>query len=328
MKELEPKQVPLVGVIIPLYNKGKYIARAIDSVLGQTYQNFEIIVVNDGSTDNSPDIVSNYPDSRIHIIHQMNSGPGAARNRGITESKAPFLSFLDADDEWLPEFLEKSIEHLQKHPECLLSVSGHFRGEERTSWQEHLPHFLTTEGVWRLPTDMKPQLVKSAIDFFHSGAVLCSRQIVEQFGGFYSKDRCTYGEDSYLWIQAALNYQIYLDPTPLMWHHTEASELGQGRKGVRPPWPKLTDPEPIRNNCPPEYRSLLEHCLAYYALLAAYRHVYVGDTQTVKALLESFPMSKTFYPNYIKLKIRLTFIELFNKFWKLRTWLNQTKIAS
>ncbi|AFY43979.1 glycosyltransferase family 2 protein [Nostoc sp. PCC 7107] len=328
MKELEIKQVPLVGVIVPLYNKSKYIARAINSILEQTYQNFEIIVVNDGSTDNGPDIVSTYQDSRIHIIHQINSGPGAARNRGIAESKAPFLSFLDADDEWLPEFLEKSIEHLQEYPECLLSVSGHFRGEERTSWQEHLPPFLGTEGVWRLPTDMKPQLVKSAIDFFHSGAVLCSRKILEEFGGFYSKDRCTYGEDSYLWIQAALNYQIYLDPTPLMWHHTEASELGQGRKEVRPPWPKLTDPEPIRNNCPQEYRPLLEHCLAYYALLAAYRHIHIGDTKTVKALLENFPVSQSFYQNYIKLKIRSSLVELLNIFFEFKRWLHKITIVS
>ena len=95
-----------VSVIIPLYNKSKYIARALDSVFVQTYRDFEVIVVDDGSTDDGPEIVKGYSDPRIRLIYQVNAGPGAARNRGAEESMGPWLAFLDADDELLPDFLK------------------------------------------------------------------------------------------------------------------------------------------------------------------------------------------------------------------------------
>jgi len=88
-----------VSIIIPLYNKGKYIARALDSVFAQTYQDFEAIVVDDGSTDYGPDIVRKHDDPRLRLIQQANAGPGSARNRGIKETTAPYLAFLDNVEE-------------------------------------------------------------------------------------------------------------------------------------------------------------------------------------------------------------------------------------
>src|SRR5512143_913149 len=93
-----------VGVVIPLYNKGTLVRRALNSVLGQTFQNFEVVVVDDGSTDEGPDVVRECSDSRVRLIQQANAGPGAARNRGARETQAPLLAFLDADDEWMPRF--------------------------------------------------------------------------------------------------------------------------------------------------------------------------------------------------------------------------------
>jgi GT2 family glycosyltransferase len=329
MNRIELKNVPSVAFIIPLYNKGPYIARTINSILGQTYQNFEIIVVNDGSTDHGPDIISTYKDSRIKLIHQANAGPGAARNTGMYQSIASFLSFLDADDELLPDFLERSIKHLQENPECLVSVTGHFRGSERTSWRKEFPsRFEVTQGSWRLPIDTEPNLVKATLDFFHSGAVVCSRKVLEEFGGFYSKDHCTYGEDSYLWLQVVLNYKVYCDPTPLMWHHTEASALGQGRKEAYPPWPKLTDPNPIRNVCPPEYLPLLERCLAYYALVAASRCARAGDSRTAQQLLKNFPLAQTFVLGNIKIYCRIKLTELFTFVHRLKRCFGIIKVQA
>lgn len=316
---------PVVAVIVPLYNKGKYIARTLDSILAQTYQDFEVIVVDDGSTDNGPDIVSSYTDLRLKLIQQANAGPGAARNRGICESTAPLVSFLDADDEWLPQFLEKSVERLQKHPDCVLTVAGHFRCADRISWEAEFRRFGITEGPWRLPNDMVPHLIKPAIDFFHSGAILCSRKVLEQLGGFYAKHRCTYGEDSYLWLQVALNYKVYRDPAALMWYHTEASELGQGRKMIHPPWPILTDPDPIRSGCPPDYRWLLERCLAYYALLAAFRHVNAGDSTTATNLLRCFPLAQTFVRDYIKIRHNIIRAKWLAFLPRLQRWVRNTR---
>ena len=94
------------SVVIPLYNKEAHVRRAIDSVLNQTIQDLELIVVNDGSTDGSEKIVESYADRRIRLVNQENGGESAARNRGIREAKFDFVAFLDADDEWDKNFLE------------------------------------------------------------------------------------------------------------------------------------------------------------------------------------------------------------------------------
>ncbi|MGB3655321.1 MAG: glycosyltransferase family 2 protein [Rivularia sp. (in: cyanobacteria)] len=105
-----------VSVIIPVYNVEKYVAATIKSVLSQTYENFEIIIVDDGSPDGSIGICQQFKDSRIKIIHQKNTGLAGARNTGIRHAIGDYLAFLDADDIWLPEKLEKHVHHLNNSP--------------------------------------------------------------------------------------------------------------------------------------------------------------------------------------------------------------------
>ena len=319
----ERQNTPVVAIIMPLYNKGKYVARALNSIFAQTYQNFEIVVVDDGSTDRGADIVSSYTDSRMRLIRQANGGPGAARNRGIYESTAPLLSFLDADDEWLPEFLEKSVRRLQDHPECVLAVAGQYRSAERISWEPECLAIGITEGSWQMPTNMDASLLKLTLDFIsNSGPIVGLRNVVERFGGFYTKNRCTYGEDLYLWLQVALNHKIYRDPAPLFWWHTEASEISAySHRKVIPPWPMLTDPEPIRNNCPPEYRTLIERYFTYLALLAARRCIGAGDSATAQHLLRCYPVARTFGQDYARVQLDI----LLESSPRLRHWIRQAR---
>jgi glycosyltransferase involved in cell wall biosynthesis len=109
---------PSVSVVIPLFNKEKEVLRAVNSVLSQTINDFEVVVVNDGSTDKGPDLVRDSKDPRIKVIDQNNSGVSAARNRGITESRAELIAFLDADDEWKNNFLETIMYLKDKYPFC------------------------------------------------------------------------------------------------------------------------------------------------------------------------------------------------------------------
>ncbi|APH06057.1 glycosyltransferase family 2 protein [Bacillus weihaiensis] len=107
-----------ISVVIPLYNKENYVKRAVESVLSQTNQRFEIVIVDDGSTDQSYQKAAEIKDSRIRIIQQQNAGASAARNKGITEAKADYIAFLDADDTWNPTFLETIFRLIEKYPEA------------------------------------------------------------------------------------------------------------------------------------------------------------------------------------------------------------------
>ena len=128
---------PAVSVVIPLLNKASHISRALDSVFAQTVQDFEIIVVEGGSTDNSPEIVRGFRDPRIRLILQDKKRPGvsAARNIGIHESRSEFIAFLDADDEWRPRFLETIIRLRQRFPDAGLYATSYCLG-----YRSHMVH--------------------------------------------------------------------------------------------------------------------------------------------------------------------------------------------
>lgn len=112
------------SVVIPLYNKQEYIRRAIESVLSQTNPCFELIVVDDGSTDQSANIVKSFIDNRIILVQQENSGVSHARNTGVAAAKAEWVSFLDADDEYEPDFLKEAENFINEHPESNISFLG------------------------------------------------------------------------------------------------------------------------------------------------------------------------------------------------------------
>jgi glycosyltransferase involved in cell wall biosynthesis len=129
---MTPKQTitsPLVSVVIPVHNRPDAVPRAIASVLAQTFQQFEIVVVDDGSTDATCDAVSCVRDVRVRLIrHKRNRGGSAARNTGIEAARAPFVAFLDSDDEWLPTKLERQLDVFARSPDTLGLV---YTGAER-----------------------------------------------------------------------------------------------------------------------------------------------------------------------------------------------------
>ena len=124
--------MPKVSVIIPTYQYDSFIGEAIDSVLAQTYKDYELIVVDDGSIDRTREIISKYG-SNINYIYQENKGLAAARNTGIRATKGEYLSFLDADDAWLPNKLEVEVEFLDTHPVVGMVYSNYFYFGSRVS---------------------------------------------------------------------------------------------------------------------------------------------------------------------------------------------------
>jgi glycosyltransferase involved in cell wall biosynthesis len=120
----------LISAIIPAFNADRFIRRTIESILAQTYTDYEIIVVDDGSTDNTAEVVKNYG-PKVNYIYQENSGDGAARNTGIAAAKGDWVAFLDHDDEWLPEKLFSQMELVGRNPDLKWCATNRFQSDGR-----------------------------------------------------------------------------------------------------------------------------------------------------------------------------------------------------
>ena len=255
------------SIVIPLYNKAGSVVAAIGSVLRQSYPDFELIVVDDGSTDAGPSLVAGHGDPRVRLIRQANAGPGAARNRGLADARGEYVAFLDADDEWEPELLRRAVTALDGDPDCGAWASGRAIGPERASQAGRNRRMGITGGPWRLPHRTPPKAIKFHVDFCHSSCVVARRALVERYGGYYDADRVTYGEDSYLWLMFVMNHRLFLDPEPRVWFHTEHSSLGAALLGRHPVRPALTASGPLIDRCDPAFLGELRDLLAYYRLV-------------------------------------------------------------
>jgi glycosyltransferase involved in cell wall biosynthesis len=291
--------MPAVSVIIPLYNKAKFINRAVESVLKQTCTDLELIIVDDGSSDDGPERCLASGDRRLRLVSQENSGPGKARNRGIAESRGGFLAFLDADDEWMPDFLDTCIGALKMHTECGLAAASHFVGKWRTDATDKFTKAGMSEGPWRLQSDIPDYQLRQAIYIMHSSSTVARREVIEQYNGFYEGRHCLLGEDYYLWLQIMLNHSIYRVMRPLWWYHTESSELSERMRSVMQPF--HSEPDAIRRVCPPELSDTLERWLAISALVVAHECSSARNIGMSKELASRFPRMKQFRWRYLKL---------------------------
>jgi glycosyltransferase involved in cell wall biosynthesis len=258
---------PRVSVVIPLYQKAGTVAAAVRSVLAQSLPDLELIVVDDGSTDGGPAEVAAIADARVRMVRQANAGPGAARNRGLAEARGELVAFLDADDEWERELLQLATTALEAEPDCAAWMAGRVEGPDRVSRMARDRRVGLASGVWRTAPDVPPRRLKYYVDFCHSSCVVARRELVERYGGYYAADRCSYGEDSYLWLLFVLNHPLALDLGPHVWFHTEHSTLGGARLGLHPVRPALSASGPLLARCDPAYRPALLRLLAYYRLL-------------------------------------------------------------
>jgi glycosyltransferase involved in cell wall biosynthesis len=130
-------KTPLVSVIVPTYNYAEFIGEAIKSVLDQTIQDFEILVIDDGSTDNTKEVVLSFGD-KVRYFYQSQQGPAKARNKGIVESKGEYIAFLDADDVWLPSKLEKQVNLFRSNPKLGMVVTDNFLFDDAGIYREYV----------------------------------------------------------------------------------------------------------------------------------------------------------------------------------------------
>ncbi|WP_153110274.1 glycosyltransferase family 2 protein [Propionivibrio limicola] len=215
--------MPKVSVIIPSYNSEKYIETTLGSVLGQTFKDIEVLVVDDGSDDRSPEIVRNHG-APVRLIHQSNSGVSTARNRGISEAIGQFICFIDSDDYWFPDKLARQLQIFDTYPDTGAVYSSFIRWESNEA------------GCFPPPDSFDLASFADGIDTEYSGwiyhlllldcwmltsATMIRRDVFNKCGTFDVTLPC--GEDWDLWLRIARDYPIIKlrKPTTLYRQHTQ-----------------------------------------------------------------------------------------------------------
>lgn len=197
-----------VSVIIPNYNNAQYLESAINSILNQTFTNYEIIIVDDGSIDGSREVVGQFGD-KVRYIWQENKGLGGARNTGILASNAEYVALLDADDEWEPVFLERMMSLIQKRPDAAVYYCG-ARGMNETG--RYLPQIF---GRGPSSNDIYESLLRA--NFIIPSTIVFRRSVVLEAGLFEERNRELHGcEDWDLWLRLSPLHKFVGIPEPLV----------------------------------------------------------------------------------------------------------------
>ena len=283
--------MPEITVVIALYNKGKYIACALDSIFNQGFEDLEVIVVDDGSTDDGAQVVENYNDPRIKLITQANAGPGAARNTGLSYVDSEYVCFLDADDEYLDGFFSNTISFMTNNPNCFGVSVGTINESNEYFECERLDRLNLKDGIYKLTPDYNPIKLSGILSIRGHCTWLYRTEIVKQIGGYYSK--LNYGEDQFLVLQLMLLYEFGIIEHPLHKYHTELSELCGNDLSGRPPMPFLTDSELLYERSPNEMHTLINKFLELRAsgyVIKTMQSV-KPDNSMARYLLDRYPYS-------------------------------------
>jgi glycosyltransferase involved in cell wall biosynthesis len=283
-----------VSVIVPLYNKKEFIARAIDSILSQSFKNFELIIVDDGSTDGSMDIVRRYTDPRIKLIRQENQGPGAARNTGANLASGEFLAFLDADDAWHKDYLTKGVKLLDAAGDKVAAVcSGYFEYPKGNSTEEMWRRRGIKQGIINVLPETPPTFVINALAYMSCWSTIIRKEVFKELGGFYALRRCTYGEDAYFWLKVLFSKKVLFNTDPLVNYHRDASELSSSSalksRGIEP---FILRPGPIKAYCPKELLPLFDEVIRIRSMKTACVLALAGHWRKAKILLKRKKLSR------------------------------------
>lgn len=209
-----------VSVVIPTYNSAKFLDEALQSVFDQTFKDYEIIVVDDGSTDQTKQVIDRYG-NKIRYLYQENGGPAKARNLGIRHSSGKYIAFLDADDVWLPLKLERQVCMFHQRPELAMVFTENLLFNE--------------SGVFQTSMGKRKRLMKGDVArniFLHSeiltSSVIVRVEVFNKIGLF--EEELQLAEDDNMWIRTAANFKIELIDEPLVKRRVHSQNITADRK--------------------------------------------------------------------------------------------------
>jgi glycosyltransferase involved in cell wall biosynthesis len=206
----------MFSVIIPLYNKQSFIRQTIRSVLRQTYTNFEIIIVNDSSTDNGLLIANQFHDPRIHLYTIPNGGVSLARNYGISMAQGEMLAFLDADDCWEPEYLDNMNKFMKLYPNVGLYASAYYTFSSGKKVSVNKFHFGDKENYKLI--DYFKSSVDNGLSINITSATCIRKKIFENVSAF--RPHISRGEDLDVWLRIALRYPVAYSNKELVYYRS------------------------------------------------------------------------------------------------------------
>jgi glycosyltransferase involved in cell wall biosynthesis len=247
---------PLVSVIIPTYNRAALVAEAVASVMAQTFRDFEIVVVDDGGADGTPEVVAAWPEVRL-LRHAGRRGVAAARNRGVAAARGEWLAFLDSDDLWLPDKLARQIFLLKGRPELLICQTEETWVRRGIRVNKPLRH-RKVEGRIFLPSLDRCMISPSA--------VILNRRLLADHGGF--DETLAAAEDYDLWLRLTWRYRVGLVDEPLVikrgGHADQLSaQWGIDRFRIRALVKLLQDPDLPAPYAQAASRTLARKCAIY-----------------------------------------------------------------
>lgn len=255
---------PNISVIMPCYNAAATLAEAVASVLYQSVKNFELLIVDDGSTDNSVQVAYALAcdDDRIRVIRQRNAGPAEARNRGLAEAEGQVIAFLDADDRWVPHTLAAHLRHFAENAACGVSF-GRVRFYD--------PTMETPGAVSTVPAELSLADVLGEYEICTTSNIVCRRAVYDQVGGFDAS--LTHGEDQE-WVARVLattSWQVCGLNEVLVYYRTSLGGLSADLKRTRAGWQAML--KAVRGYAPvavakaaPQAEALFHRYLARRAL--------------------------------------------------------------
>jgi glycosyltransferase involved in cell wall biosynthesis len=194
--------MPLISIIIPVYNGEKTILETIQSVLNQTFKDFEILIINDGSTDSTLEVIASIPNSNIKVFSYPNTGVSASRNRGIALASGEYISFIDADDLWTPDKLEAQLKALQENPQAAVAYSW-------TDWIDESGTVINGGCHHKISGNVYAHLILA--DFIGSGSnPLIRKSALLELNGF--DQSVPPAEDWDMWLRLAAHYLFTVVP--------------------------------------------------------------------------------------------------------------------
>lgn len=226
---------PRFSIIVPLYNKAPFIRKALESIASQTFKDWELIIVDDGSTDNSLEVVNEYIRDvlcvmcdvckNVRVIHQTNSGVAAARNRGVAESHGEFVCFLDADDRWEPTFLEEIDRMIAEYPDAGIYASN---------------YIYYKPGKTHVALNLERGYINYPEAYLQSGSMPVTsittcmpRKVFDEMRGFPVGIKL--GEDFLLWAKIALHYPVAFSEKPLAYYNNDVPASLRATRNLHAP---------------------------------------------------------------------------------------------